>query len=142
DCSRRHRDDPPPLLPCARLAGPLVPWRDPTAGHVPLQARWRVAPERDGSDNGPIAPVRSGTRNAKLARLGMRRLTPARRLGVVRSLLERPALPRLTPASVHATLRRHMLIDGYDIVPDLAKSRDSYLADARDGRRYLDFFNF
>jgi L-lysine 6-transaminase len=35
-----------------------------------------------------------------------------------------------------------MRVDGFDIVPDLAKSRDSYLADARDGRRYLDFFSF
>jgi L-lysine 6-transaminase len=35
-----------------------------------------------------------------------------------------------------------MLVDGLDIVPDLVKSRDSYLADARDGRRYLDFFSF
>jgi L-lysine 6-transaminase len=33
-------------------------------------------------------------------------------------------------------------VDGLDIVIDLPKSRDSYLADARDGRRYLDFFTF
>ena len=51
-------------------------------------------------------------------------------------------MQRLTAANVHDTLRKHMLVDGFDIVPDLAKSRDSYLADARDGRRYLDFFSF
>lgn len=48
----------------------------------------------------------------------------------------------VTPATVHEILRRHLLIDGYAIVPDLSKSRDAYLADARDGRRYLDFFSF
>ncbi len=51
-------------------------------------------------------------------------------------------MQRLTAATVHDTLRQHMLVDGFDIVPDLAKSRDAYLADARDGRRYLDFFSF
>ena len=49
---------------------------------------------------------------------------------------------RITPATVHETLRRHLLVDGLGMVPDLAKSRDAYLADARDGRRYLDFFSF
>ena len=51
-------------------------------------------------------------------------------------------LPSVTPANVHEILRRHLLVDGFSIVPDLAKSRDAYLADARDGRRYLDFFSF
>jgi L-lysine 6-transaminase len=35
-----------------------------------------------------------------------------------------------------------MLIDGFDIVVDLRKSRGTYLVDARDGKRYLDFFTF
>ena len=56
--------------------------------------------------------------------------------------LEERRLTRLSPATVHSSLREHMLIDGYDIVPDLSKSRVAYLADARDGRRYLDFFSF
>jgi L-lysine 6-transaminase len=51
-------------------------------------------------------------------------------------------LLKISAASVHEVLRKHLLVDGYDIVPDLAKSRDCYLADARDGRRYLDFFSF
>lgn len=51
-------------------------------------------------------------------------------------------MTRLTPSTVHSTLRRHLLVDGFDLVIDFAKSRDSYLADARDGRRYLDFFGF
>lgn len=49
---------------------------------------------------------------------------------------------RMLPSAVHETLRHHMLVDGFDIVGDLAKSRDCYLADARDGRRYLDFFGY
>ncbi|HVL99108.1 MAG TPA: L-lysine 6-transaminase [Egibacteraceae bacterium] len=43
-------------------------------------------------------------------------------------------------ADVHATLRRHLLVDGYDFVLDLAASRGSWLVDARNGDRYLDLF--
>jgi L-lysine 6-transaminase len=35
-----------------------------------------------------------------------------------------------------------MLVDGFDIVVDLKKSKGTYLVDARDGKRYLDFFTF
>jgi L-lysine 6-transaminase len=44
------------------------------------------------------------------------------------------------PADVHNVLSRHMLADGYDIVMDLAKSRGSWVFDARRGRSVLDFF--
>jgi L-lysine 6-transaminase len=40
------------------------------------------------------------------------------------------------------TLGRHLLIDGFDVVVDLKKSKGSYLVDARSGKRYLDFFTF
>jgi len=46
------------------------------------------------------------------------------------------------PALTIPTLSRHMLVDGFDIVIDLKKSRGTYLVDARTGRRYLDFFTF
>lgn len=46
---------------------------------------------------------------------------------------------KITPSHVHGTLRRHVLLAGGELVPDLAKSRDSYIVDARDGSRYLDF---
>jgi L-lysine 6-transaminase len=49
---------------------------------------------------------------------------------------------RITPATALETIRRHVLLDGLEVVVDMPKSRDSYLADARDGRRYLDFFAF
>jgi L-lysine 6-transaminase len=35
-----------------------------------------------------------------------------------------------------------MLIDGFDIVVDLKKSKGSYIVDARNGKPYLDFFTF
>jgi L-lysine 6-transaminase len=44
------------------------------------------------------------------------------------------------PADVHDRLRRHLLVDGYDLVLDLAASRGSWLVDARDGTRHLDLF--
>ncbi|MEV0378774.1 L-lysine 6-transaminase [Nonomuraea sp. NPDC050643] len=43
---------------------------------------------------------------------------------------------------VHARLARHLLVDGYRIVLDLELSRGSWLVDARNGRRYLDFYTF
>jgi L-lysine 6-transaminase len=43
---------------------------------------------------------------------------------------------------VRQTLERSMLVDGYDLVLDLARSAGSYLVDARTGRRYLDMFTF
>ncbi|HWG94761.1 MAG TPA: aminotransferase class III-fold pyridoxal phosphate-dependent enzyme, partial [Mycobacteriales bacterium] len=48
----------------------------------------------------------------------------------------------MTPQTVHETLGRSMLVDGFDMVLDLAASRGSTLVDARDGRRYLDLFTF
>jgi L-lysine 6-transaminase len=48
----------------------------------------------------------------------------------------------LTPADVHEVLRRHLLVDGFDMVLDLAASRGSTLVDARDGTAYLDLFTF
>ena len=45
-------------------------------------------------------------------------------------------------AEVLSTLRRHLLVDGFEIVVDLKKSKGSYIVDAKDGKRYLDFFTF
>jgi len=50
--------------------------------------------------------------------------------------------PRIAPNDVHATLHRHMLADGYDIVLDLEKSQGRRLWDSRHGRAYLDLFSF
>src|SRR4051795_3673800 len=48
----------------------------------------------------------------------------------------------LLPADVHASLGRHLLVDGFDMVLDLSASRGSRLVDARDGSSYLDLFTF
>src|ERR1700754_3466209 len=46
------------------------------------------------------------------------------------------------PERVHETLRRHLLVDGFDLVLDTRASQPSWLVDARDGARYLDMFSF
>ncbi len=48
----------------------------------------------------------------------------------------------VAPEQVHETLSKHMLVDGFDFVLDLDRSRGAYLYDARNGRRYLDLFTF
>jgi L-lysine 6-transaminase len=35
-----------------------------------------------------------------------------------------------------------MLVDGFEIVLDLRRSKGAYIVDAKDGKRYLDFFTF
>lgn len=49
---------------------------------------------------------------------------------------------RVTPMDALRTLSKHILLDGFEIVIDLRNSHGSYIVDARDGRRYLDFFTF
>src|SRR3954447_8030452 len=46
------------------------------------------------------------------------------------------------PGEVHASLGRHMLADGFDLVLDLERSQGPYLFDAATGKRYIDFFTF
>jgi L-lysine 6-transaminase len=49
---------------------------------------------------------------------------------------------RVEPSQVHEVLRRHLLTDGFKLVLDTAKSRDSWLVDARTGESYLDLYTF
>ena len=79
-------------------------------------------------------PVRTRTTKRAAARAG--RKTPARR---IRSA---PVRLPVKPHEALPTLSRHLLVDGFDIVVDLRKSKGTYLVDARTGRRYLDFFTF
>lgn len=46
------------------------------------------------------------------------------------------------PEDVFEVLRQHMLVDGFHLVMDLEKSQGSWIVDARDGRKYLDFYTF
>ena len=48
----------------------------------------------------------------------------------------------IPPAQVFPSLKKHMLVDGFDIVIDLKRSHGSYIIDARNGKQYLDFFTF
>ncbi|MHB1986726.1 MAG: L-lysine 6-transaminase [Acidimicrobiales bacterium] len=48
----------------------------------------------------------------------------------------------IAPGDVHGILSRHLLVDGFPLVLDLAKSHGSWLVDARDGTEYLDFYTF
>ena len=50
--------------------------------------------------------------------------------------------PVLAPQDVHASLSRHLLVDGMDLVLDLEASRGSRLVDAATGTSYLDLFTF
>jgi L-lysine 6-transaminase len=40
----------------------------------------------------------------------------------------------ISPAEVHAVLKRRMLADGYDLVLDLERSHGAWLHDSRSGR--------
>ena len=48
----------------------------------------------------------------------------------------------IAPDEVHERLAEHMLVEGFPIVLDLAKSHGSRLVDARDSTEYLDFYTF
>ena len=48
---------------------------------------------------------------------------------------------RVTPETVHSTLQRTMLADGFDIVLDLERSKGVRLYDAKRRRSYLDMFS-
>lgn len=50
--------------------------------------------------------------------------------------------PDTTADSVHSTLTKHMLVDGFDLVLDLTRSNRTRLVDQRDGTVYLDMFSF
>lgn len=46
------------------------------------------------------------------------------------------------PDKVFDVLKKRMLVDGFDIVIDMDKSQGSYIVDARNGKKYLDFYTF
>ncbi|MBN1591794.1 MAG: L-lysine 6-transaminase [Candidatus Coatesbacteria bacterium] len=48
----------------------------------------------------------------------------------------------IAPTAVHETLGKHMLVDGFDLVIDLEKSKGSRLYDSRYNRELLDMFSF
>jgi L-lysine 6-transaminase len=48
----------------------------------------------------------------------------------------------ISPNNVRATLQKHLLTDGLDMVLDLKKSKGLYLHDSAHNIKYLDFFTF
>ncbi len=46
------------------------------------------------------------------------------------------------PQDVQSTLKKYMLVDGFDITIDLKKSRGAYIYDSKHDRKLLDFFTF
>ncbi len=46
------------------------------------------------------------------------------------------------PEEVLGVLKKHVLVDGFDVVVDMKRSEGSYIVDARDGRKFLDFYTF
>jgi L-lysine 6-transaminase len=66
----------------------------------------------------------------------------AKRAG--RKAVSRPvhSSARVPASQTLPTLRKHMLVDGFDIVIDLKRSKGVYIVDAKNGKRYLDFFTF
>src|SRR5580658_9820506 len=52
------------------------------------------------------------------------------------------APPSVPAGQVVAELEKHLLVDGFKLVVDLAKSRGSILVDAATGKSYIDFYAF
>jgi len=46
------------------------------------------------------------------------------------------------PDEVFNVLKKSIIVDGFDIVIDMDKSQGSYIVDARNGKKYLDFYTF
>lgn len=49
--------------------------------------------------------------------------------------------PRVSAQEVRGILSQHILVDGFHLVPDLQRSRGSWVLDEASGRTYLDFFS-
>ena len=47
----------------------------------------------------------------------------------------------VTPDNALSTLKKYMLVDGFEIVIDLERSRGTTIVDARNGREFLDMFS-
>ncbi len=91
----------------------------------------------------PVHTAKGRTKTRAVKGSNVLRSTRRRLAGNRRAKTSRPSRSSVIPPSlILPTLSRHMLVDGFDIVVDLKKSKGTYLVDARDGKRYLDFFTF
>src|SRR4051812_10928856 len=69
-------------------------------------------------------------------------LCPLRADGPAPNTAQATGSGTISAADVHEMLRRHLLVDGFDLVLDTRASRGSWLVDARNGNRWLDLFSF
>jgi len=76
------------------------------------------------------------------SRTGKVKARTSTKRAVARTRTSTGSTARFPAAQVMPTLRKHMLVDGFDIVVDLRKSKGTRLVDARTGKSYLDFFTF
>jgi L-lysine 6-transaminase len=94
----------------------------------------------------PVRTTKTGARGSRAAKIRAVKNNGSARRTKRAKRAPRKSLPAgshgLPPSLVLSTLKKHVLVDGFDIVVDLRKSKGSWLVDARDGRRYLDFFSF
>jgi len=91
--------------------------------------------------NTTLARTPSRTRKSG-ARRANRRVVSRRGKAPPRATRRPKVGPRIPADLVLPGLRKHMLVDGFEIVLDLKRSKGAYIVDARDGKRYLDFFTF
>jgi len=49
---------------------------------------------------------------------------------------------KIEPDQVHECLSKHMLVDGFDLVADMVRSKGSKIFDSRNNRYFIDFFTF
>jgi L-lysine 6-transaminase len=56
--------------------------------------------------------------------------------------IESTPMPTVAPGDVVPELKKHILVDGFELVVDLAESRGSYFRDAATGRTLIDLYSF
>jgi len=84
----------------------------------------------------PVRSRKSGTHQVK------RKVAPRKGTAKPRATRRTKVGPSIAADLVLPGLRKHMLVDGFEIVLDLQRSKGAYIVDAKDGKRYLDFFTF
>ncbi|MCK5572315.1 MAG: L-lysine 6-transaminase [Bacteroidetes bacterium] len=109
----------------------------------------RTSPSKKGSRSrkairsGRATRASKASRSRTVATKRVKRRVRARTSPTRHRAPKRPSVgPRLPADQVFPVLQRHLLLDGFEIVLDLQRSRGAYIVDAQDGKRYLDFFTF
>jgi L-lysine 6-transaminase len=121
-----------------RLLTVAIGAQRPPVSRVPTFRRHACTVRRSAQHDSTLRVVTRGLPGPRLGQRGS--ITPAGRRTPTTE--ERTVTETIHPHEVHDVLRRHLLVDGFDLVLDTEASRGSWLVDARDGRRSLDMFTF